>query len=73
MSSDDKPYSVDTREGYFIHFAELLRPHLEFSRIVVTGGFRSAQGMIDAVSQGATDSMCRLFLYIFYLSSVTMQ
>lgn len=56
MSSDDKPYSVETREGYFTQFAELLNPHLKFSRIVITGGFRTAQGMANAVSQGATDS-----------------
>ncbi|OJA17442.1 hypothetical protein AZE42_05933 [Rhizopogon vesiculosus] len=54
-NSRDKPYSVETREGYFIQFAELLRPHLKFSKIVVTGGFRTAHGMSDAVSQGATD------------------
>ncbi|KAJ8597291.1 FMN-linked oxidoreductase [Rhizopogon salebrosus TDB-379] len=54
-SPEDKPYGVETREGYFIQFAELLRPHLKFSRIVVTGGFRTAQGMADAVSRGVAD------------------
>lgn len=66
MSSDNKPYSVETREGYFIQFAELLRPHLKFSRIVVTGGFRTAQGMSSAISQGAADSKCCLLIYAFY-------
>jgi 2,4-dienoyl-CoA reductase-like NADH-dependent reductase (Old Yellow Enzyme family) len=69
MPSDNKPYSVETREGYFIQFAELLRPHLKFSKIVVTGGFRTAHGMSDAVAQGATDSKCRLaVIYTILLS-----
>ncbi|OAX37737.1 FMN-linked oxidoreductase [Rhizopogon vinicolor AM-OR11-026] len=55
LNPRDKPYSVETREGYFIQFAELLRPHLKFSKIVVTGGFRTVYGMSDAVFQGATD------------------
>ncbi|KAG2148901.1 hypothetical protein DEU56DRAFT_729964 [Suillus clintonianus] len=53
--SDCKPYTVETREGYFLDYAELLRPHLNLSKIVVTGGFQTAQGMADAVSQGAAD------------------
>lgn len=51
----DKPYTVENREGYFIEYAELLRPHLNLSKIVVTGGFQTAQGMADTVLRGAAD------------------
>ncbi|KAG1745091.1 uncharacterized protein EDB91DRAFT_1050317 [Suillus paluster] len=54
-SPQDKPYTVETREGYFVQYAEFLRPHLNLSKIVVTGGFQTAQGMADAVSRGAAD------------------
>ncbi|KAG0701448.1 hypothetical protein DFH29DRAFT_982694 [Suillus ampliporus] len=54
-SPQDKPYTVETQEGYFVQYAELLRPHLNLSKIVVTGGFQTVQGMADAVSRGAAD------------------
>ena len=66
MPSDDKPFSVETREGYFVQYAELLRPHLKLSRIVVTGGFQTAHGMADAISRGAADSKCHVVNCTFF-------
>ncbi|KAG2155272.1 uncharacterized protein EDB93DRAFT_1239183 [Suillus bovinus] len=54
-SSRDKPYTVETREGYFVEYTEILRSHLNLSKIVATGGFQTSQGMADAVSRGAAD------------------
>lgn len=54
--SDYKPYTVETREGYFAEYAQLLRSHLQLSKVVATGGFQTSQGMAHAVSQGAADS-----------------
>ncbi|KAG1838281.1 hypothetical protein DFJ58DRAFT_718762 [Suillus subalutaceus] len=48
-SSRDKPYTVETREGYFVGYAELLKSHLNLSKVVATGGFQTSQGMADAV------------------------
>ncbi|KAG2044065.1 hypothetical protein BDR03DRAFT_851053 [Suillus americanus] len=55
MPSDYKLYTFETREGYFVEYAELLRSHLSLSNVVVTGGFQTSQGMADAVSRGAAD------------------
>lgn len=46
--------STLAREAYFLEFAEQVRKKVS-SPIVVTGGFRSAEGMIQAVKSGATD------------------
>ncbi|KAG1893632.1 uncharacterized protein F5891DRAFT_1131213 [Suillus fuscotomentosus] len=54
-SSRDKPYTVETREGYFVEYAEILQSHLNLSKVVVTGGFQTLQGMSDAVLRGAAD------------------
>lgn len=54
-SSRDKPYTVETREGYFVEYAEILQSHLNLSKVVVTGGFQTSQGMADAVLRGAAD------------------
>ena len=42
------------REAYFMDYAEQVRRYCK-APLVVTGGFRSAQGMSDAVSSGGTD------------------
>ncbi|KAI5983157.1 hypothetical protein EDC04DRAFT_2592049 [Pisolithus marmoratus] len=44
-----------SREAYFIDFADRLRPHLSWTKICVTGGFRSASAMVDAVRRNSTD------------------
>lgn len=54
-SSRDKPYTVETREGYFVEYAEILQSHLNLSKVVATGGFQTLQGMSDAVLRGAAD------------------
>ncbi|KAG2113528.1 uncharacterized protein F5147DRAFT_48895 [Suillus discolor] len=54
-SSRDKPYTVETREGYFVEYAEILRSNLDLSKVVATGGFQTSQGMADAVLRGAAD------------------
>ncbi|KAG6373627.1 hypothetical protein JVT61DRAFT_6288 [Boletus reticuloceps] len=43
------------REAYFIDFADQLRPHLRQSKIAVTGGFRTARAMAEAINLGSTD------------------
>lgn len=46
--------STQKREAYFLSYAEKLRESID-TPLVVTGGFRSAQGMISALQSGATD------------------
>lgn len=44
-----------SREAYFIDFADRLRPHLSWTKVCVTGGFRSASAMVDAVQRNSAD------------------
>ncbi|TBO30288.1 NADH:flavin oxidoreductase/NADH oxidase family protein [Aquabacterium lacunae] len=46
--------STRQREAYFMAFAEKARQAVKVP-LVVTGGFRSAQGMADAITSGAVD------------------
>ncbi|MEW6999162.1 NADH:flavin oxidoreductase/NADH oxidase family protein [Colwelliaceae bacterium BS250] len=46
--------STKKREAYFLDYAEKLRDTTA-TPLVVTGGFRSAQGMTDAIQSEATD------------------
>ena len=46
--------STRQREAYFLVFAEKARQAVK-TPLVVTGGFRSAQGMADAITSGAVD------------------
>ncbi len=46
--------STRQREAYFLEFAEKAR-RIVATPLVVTGGFRSAQGMADAIASGAVD------------------
>ena len=46
--------STRQREAYFLEFAEKARKAVK-TPLVVTGGFRSAQGMAAAISSGAVD------------------
>lgn len=46
--------STQKREAYFLDYAEAVRQHTD-TPLVVTGGFRSAKGMIDALNSGACD------------------
>ncbi len=46
--------STRQREAYFLEFAEAVRRRVE-TPLVVTGGFRSGPGMLEALNSGATD------------------
>ncbi|KAL4071928.1 hypothetical protein J3A83DRAFT_4093406 [Scleroderma citrinum] len=46
---------ISSQEAYFINFANHLRPHLPYTKICVTGGFRSVSAMADTVRNGFTD------------------
>lgn len=52
----DEPVKESTRqrEAYFLAFAETARKAVK-TPLVVTGGFRSLQGMADAITSGAVD------------------
>jgi 2,4-dienoyl-CoA reductase-like NADH-dependent reductase (Old Yellow Enzyme family) len=53
MGSDAKKSTVQ-REAYFLDYAEKVRSLVD-TPLVVTGGFRSAKAMQDALNSGATD------------------
>lgn len=46
--------STRRREAYFLEFAEVVR-EITTVPLMVTGGFRTADGMADAITTGATD------------------
>lgn len=46
--------STQKREAYFLEYAEEIKSKIS-APLMVTGGFRSAQGMEEAVSSGAVD------------------
>ncbi|KAK8069380.1 hypothetical protein PG994_005996 [Apiospora phragmitis] len=50
---EHKKESTRARESYFIEFADMIRPLLTQTLVYVTGGFRTAAGMADAVRSGA--------------------
>lgn len=47
--------STRRREAYFLEYAERVRAELPDLPLMLTGGFRSADGMVDAVASGAVD------------------
>ena len=54
---EHKKESTKARESYFIEFAEMIRPLLKKTKVYVTGGFRTASGMVRAVQDGACDGI----------------
>jgi len=54
---EHKKESTKAREAYFIEFAEMIRPKIRKMKIYVTGGFRTAAGMVSAVKDGACDGV----------------
>ena len=54
---EHKKESTKKREAYFIEFAEQLRPLLKKAKVYVTGGFRTAAGMVKAVEEGSLDGV----------------
>ena len=49
--------STRRREAYFIEFAELIKPALKKTKVYITGGLRTAGGMVRAVKSGACDGI----------------
>ncbi|RCN47440.1 oxidoreductase, FAD/FMN-binding protein [Ancylostoma caninum] len=49
--------STRNREAYFIEFAEQIRPVFKETVVYVTGGFRTAAGMVKAIKSGVTDGI----------------
>lgn len=47
--------STRRREAYFLSYAERVRAELPALPLMLTGGFRTLEGMADAVSSGAVD------------------
>ncbi|MBY0371353.1 NADH:flavin oxidoreductase/NADH oxidase family protein [bacterium] len=54
MMAGNRKSSTQAREAYFLEFAEKARSHIK-APLMVTGGFRSAQGMRKALASGALD------------------
>ncbi|MCW2998191.1 MAG: NADH:flavin oxidoreductase/NADH oxidase [Solirubrobacterales bacterium] len=54
MSTGPKAESTRQREAYFLDYAEKVRT-VTTVPLMVTGGFRSAAGMREAIASGATD------------------
>lgn len=54
---EHKKESTKARESYFIEFAEMLRPLLKETKVYVTGGFRTAAGMVRALQDNACDGV----------------
>ena len=52
---EHKKESTKARESYFIEFAEMIRPLLKKTKVYVTGGFRTASGMVRAIQDQACD------------------
>ncbi|KAH9472225.1 hypothetical protein Pst134EA_002849 [Puccinia striiformis f. sp. tritici] len=51
---DEKKESTKRREGFFLEFADDIRPHLTGASVLaVTGGFRTLEGMSSAISSDA--------------------
>ncbi len=46
--------STRKREAYFLEFAQKVREHID-TPLVVTGGFRSAKGMTEAINSNSVD------------------
>ncbi len=47
--------STRARESYFQRFAPEMRAHVSRAKLMVTGGFRSAEGMADAIANDGID------------------
>ncbi|KAK0552035.1 NADH-dependent flavin oxidoreductase [Tilletia horrida] len=54
---EQKRESTKRREAFFLKFAEMIRPSLQKTRVYVTGGFRTAEGMVRAIENGSTEGI----------------
>lgn len=52
---DSLKESTRRREAYFLEYAEKVRAALPALPLMLTGGFRTVEGMVDAVESGAVD------------------
>ncbi|CAD5222614.1 unnamed protein product [Bursaphelenchus okinawaensis] len=53
----DVSESTKKREGFFVQFTEAIKPHLKNTVVYVTGGFRTAPKMIQAIKEKSTDGI----------------
>ncbi|KDQ57636.1 hypothetical protein JAAARDRAFT_687188 [Jaapia argillacea MUCL 33604] len=51
LAFEHQKESTRRREGFFVEFADKIRPHITKSILCVTGGFRNAEPMADAILQ----------------------
>lgn len=51
LAFEHKKESTKKREGFFIEFADRIRPHIKKSVLAVTGGFRNVEPMAEAINQ----------------------
>ena len=54
VKADKRKASTIAREAYFLDFAEKIRQHVS-CKLMVTGGFRTVEGMNAALKSGACD------------------
>lgn len=54
MTGKNVKVSTVAREAYFMEYAEKIRSRVQ-TALMVTGGFRTAEGMANALQSGATD------------------
>ncbi|GAA6043533.1 hypothetical protein JCM8097_001206, partial [Rhodosporidiobolus ruineniae] len=55
MAFEHKKDSTKKREAYFVELAEAVKPYIKHAKICVTGGFRTLEGMEQALQDKATD------------------
>jgi len=55
MAFDHKKESTKRREAFFIEFADRMRPNIKSAKLAVTGGFRSADAMAEALNGKSCD------------------
>ena len=55
MAFAHKKDSTKRREGFFVEFADRMRPHIKTAKLAVTGGFRSTEAMSKAINEGTCD------------------
>ncbi|EPB78038.1 oxidoreductase, FAD/FMN-binding protein [Ancylostoma ceylanicum] len=57
LASQHMRDSTRKREAFFLEFAAKIRPVFEKTVVYVTGGFRTAPAMVNAVREGTTDGI----------------
>ena len=57
LAFQHKRESTKVRESYFLEFADIIRPKAGEIKLYVTGGFRKASSMVQAIKDGSTDGI----------------